>query len=98
MICVTSSILPILQTIPLPIVIASNREKVTASQTFVYSLSSTPQITEVFPLHASAGQSIDFIGKHVITDLGDGIRPGKVKGLYIGDEPCLRIGISQKPL
>jgi hypothetical protein len=31
----------------------------------------------------------------VITDLGDGIKPGKVNGLYIGDELCTRTGINQ---
>ena len=44
MICTTSSIFPKLEAYSLPIVIVSNKEKVTALQTFTYSPNLTPEI------------------------------------------------------
>jgi hypothetical protein len=52
----------------------------------------------VLPFHSYSGQKIYFMGQHRITDLGDGVKPGKIQSLYTGDALCSRVGIVQNPL
>jgi hypothetical protein len=50
------------------------------------------------PSHSYSGQKVYFMGQHRITDLGDGVKPGKIQSLYTGDALCSRVGIVQNPL
>jgi hypothetical protein len=45
----------------------------------------TPELREVFPSTGFAGSSVNFLGVHEISDLGDGLRAlGDVVGLRLG--------------
>ena len=61
-----------------------------------YKGNKTPYLRDVYPSAGFAGSTINLLGKHRITDLGDGLRNmGDIVKLTLGDDICDRFDIDQ---
>lgn len=61
-----------------------------------YKVSATPELTDIFPSAGFAGSSINLLGKHEISNLGDGLRRfGDVIEIKLGNDICSRLDVEQ---
>lgn len=61
-----------------------------------YKSSSTPYLRDIYPSAGFAGSTVNILGMHRISDLGDGLRfLGDVVQINLGDDICDRFDIAQ---
>ena len=82
----------------LPVTLISYGRSVTTSypNTVYYQTGWTPQLKDVFPSAGIAGSTVNLLGTHRITDLGDGLRDmGDITRIRLGEDLCSRFDIEQ---